>query len=71
MARAELEEGPRTVRWRDGMRDLCFKVMHQDEVLSLVTRCSAGQMIVLKTTAQRVLGQGDNGDTRATVHLSY
>ena len=32
---------------KDGMRDPRFKVMHQDEELSLVTRSSDGQMLFL------------------------
>ena len=49
---------------RGGMRDPHFKVMHQGEELSLVTRSSDGQMLLLETTAQRVLAQGGSGYAR-------
>jgi type I restriction-modification system DNA methylase subunit len=49
---------------KDGMRDPRFKVMHQGEELSLVTRSSDGRMLFLETTVQRVPARGGSGYAR-------
>ena len=39
---------------KDGMRDPRFKVMHEGEELSLVTRSSDGQMLFLVNMASKM-----------------
>jgi type I restriction enzyme M protein len=53
---------------KDGMRDPRFKVMHQGEELSLVTRSSDGQMLFLANMASKMNGQSALGSRIAEVH---
>lgn len=53
---------------KDGMRDLRFKVMHQGEELSLVTRSSDGQMLFLANMASKMNGNSALGSRIAEVH---
>ena len=53
---------------KDGMRDPRFKVMHQGEELSLVTRSSDGQMLFLANMAAKMNGKSALGSRIAEVH---
>ena len=53
---------------KDGMRDPRFKVMHQDEELSLVTRSSDGQMLFLANMASKMNHRSKLGSRIAEVH---
>ncbi len=53
---------------KDGMRDLRFKVMHEGEELSLVTRSSDGQMLFLANMASKMNGKSALGSRIAEVH---
>jgi type I restriction enzyme M protein len=53
---------------KDGMRDPRFKVMHQGEELSLVTRSSDGQMLFLVNMASKMNHQSALGSRIAEVH---
>ncbi|MHB2007153.1 MAG: type I restriction-modification system subunit M [Acidobacteriaceae bacterium] len=53
---------------KDGMRDPRFKVMHQDEELSLVTRSSDGQMLFLANMASKMNPKSALGSRIAEVH---
>ena len=53
---------------KDGMRDLRFKVMHQGEELSLVTRSSDGQMLFLANMASKMNHDTPLGSRIAEVH---
>ena len=53
---------------KDGMRDPRFKVMHQGEELSLVTRSSDGQMLFLANMASKMNGSSALGSRIAEVH---
>ncbi len=53
---------------KDGMRDPRFKVMHQGEELSLVTRSSDGQMLFLANMASKMTGKSALGSRIAEVH---
>jgi type I restriction enzyme M protein len=53
---------------KDGMRDPRFKVMHDGEELSLVTRSSDGQMLFLANMASKMNGKSALGSRIAEVH---
>ncbi len=53
---------------KDGMRDPRFKVMHQCEELSLVTRSSDGQMLFLANMASKMNDKSALGSRIAEVH---
>ena len=53
---------------KDGMRDPRFKVMHQGEELSLVTRSSDGQMLFLVNMASKMNHSSALGSRIAEVH---
>jgi type I restriction enzyme M protein len=53
---------------KDGMRDPRFKVMHQGEELSLVTRSSDGQMLFLANMASKMNHTTPLGSRIAEVH---
>ncbi len=53
---------------KDGMRDPRFRVMHQGEELSLVTRSSDGQMLFLANMASKMNGKSVLGSRIAEVH---
>lgn len=53
---------------KDGMRDPRFKVMHQGEELSLVTRSSDGQMLFLANMASKMNDKSAVGSRIAEVH---
>jgi type I restriction enzyme M protein len=53
---------------KDKMRDLRFKVMHDDEELSLVTRSSDGQMLFLANMASKMNHKSALGSRIAEVH---
>jgi len=53
---------------KDGMRDPRFRVMHQGEELSLVTRSSDGQMLFLANMASKMNAQSALGSRIAEVH---
>jgi type I restriction enzyme M protein len=53
---------------KDGMRDPRFKVMHQGEELSLVTRSSDGQMLFLANMAAKMNVKSALGSRIAEVH---
>jgi type I restriction enzyme M protein len=53
---------------KDGMRDPRFRVMHQGEELSLVTRSSDGQMLFLANMASKMNGKSALGSRIAEVH---
>ncbi|MFN0191415.1 MAG: class I SAM-dependent DNA methyltransferase, partial [Aestuariivirga sp.] len=53
---------------KDGMRDPRFKVMHQGNELSLVTRSSDGQMLFLANMASKMNGKSALGSRIAEVH---
>jgi type I restriction enzyme M protein len=53
---------------KEGMRDPRFKVMHQGEELSLVTRSSDGQMLFLANMASKMNGKSVLGSRIAEVH---
>lgn len=53
---------------KDGMRDPRFKVMHQGEELSLVTRSSDGQMLFLANMASKMNRKSALGSRVAEVH---
>ena len=53
---------------KDGMRDPRFKVVHQSEELSLVTRSSDGQMLFLANMASKMNGKSALGSRIAEVH---
>jgi type I restriction enzyme M protein len=53
---------------KDGMRDPRFKVMHQREELSLVTRSSDGQMLFLASMASKMNHDTPLGSRIAEVH---
>ena len=53
---------------KEGMRDPRFKVMHQNEELSLVTRSSDGQMLFLANMASKMNHRSALGSRIAEVH---
>ena len=53
---------------KEGMRDPRFKVMHNDEELSLVTRSSDGQMLFLANMASKMNSRSALGSRIAEVH---
>jgi type I restriction enzyme M protein len=53
---------------KDGMRDPRFKVMHEGEELSLVTRTSDGQMLFLANMASKMNNKSALGSRIAEVH---
>ena len=53
---------------KDGMRDPRFKVMHEGEELSLVTRSSDGQMLFLANMASKMNDRSALGSRIAEVH---
>ena len=53
---------------KDGMRDPRFKVMHQGEELSLVTRSSDGQMLFLANMVSKMNHHSKLGSRIAEVH---
>lgn len=53
---------------KDGMRDPRFKVTHQGEELSLVTRSSDGQMLFLANMASKMNAKSKLGSRIAEVH---
>ncbi len=53
---------------KDGMRDPRFKVMHQGEEMSLVTRSSDGQMLFLANMAAKMNDKSALGSRIAEVH---
>jgi len=53
---------------KDGMHDPRFKVMHNGEELSLVTRSSDGQMLFLANMASKMNGKSALGSRIAEVH---
>jgi type I restriction enzyme M protein len=53
---------------KDGMRDPRFKVMHDGEELSLVTRSSDGQMLFLANMASKMNAKSALGSRIAEVH---
>jgi type I restriction enzyme M protein len=53
---------------KDGMRDPRFKVTHNDEELSLVTRSSDGQMLFLANMASKMNAKSALGSRIAEVH---
>jgi type I restriction enzyme M protein len=53
---------------KDGMRDARFRVMHQGEELSLVTRSSDGQMLFLANMASKMNAKSALGSRIAEVH---
>jgi len=53
---------------KDGMRDPRFKVMHEGEELSLVTRSSDGQMLFLANMASKMNEKSALGSRIAEVH---
>jgi type I restriction enzyme M protein len=53
---------------KDGMRDPRFKVMHQGEEMSLVTRSSDGQMLFLANMASKMNAKSALGSRIAEVH---
>ncbi len=57
-----------TMGGKDGMRDPRFKVMHQSEELSLVTRSSDGQMLFLANMASKMNPKSALGSRIAEVH---
>ena len=57
-----------TMGGKDGMRDPRFKVMHNDEELSLVTRSSDGQMLFLANMASKMNHETPIGSRIAEVH---
>jgi type I restriction enzyme M protein len=57
-----------TMGGKDGMRDPRFKVMHQGEELSLVTRSSDGQMLFLANMAAKMNHDTPLGSRIAEVH---
>uniref|UniRef100_UPI00374CE298 HsdM family class I SAM-dependent methyltransferase n=1 Tax=Rhodoferax sp. TaxID=50421 RepID=UPI00374CE298 len=57
-----------TLGGKDGMRDPRFKVMHQGEELSLVTRSSDGQMLFLVNMASKMNHKSPLGSRIAEVH---
>ncbi len=57
-----------TMGGKDGMRDPRFKVMHQGEELSLVTRSSDGQMLFLANMASKMNDRSALGSRIAEVH---
>ena len=57
-----------TMGGKDAMRDPRFKVMHQGEELSLVTRSSDGQMLFLANMASKMNATSALGSRIAEVH---
>src|ERR1035438_2887277 len=57
-----------TMGGKDGMRDPRFKVMHQGEELSLVTRSNDGQMLFLANMASKMNHKTALGSRIAEVH---
>jgi len=57
-----------TMGGKDGMRDPRFKVMHEGEELSLVTRSSDGQMLFLVNMASKMNHTSALGSRIAEVH---
>jgi type I restriction enzyme M protein len=57
-----------TMGGKDGMRDPRFKVMHDSEELSLVTRSSDGQMLFLANMASKMNHDTPLGSRIAEVH---
>ena len=53
---------------KDGMRDPRFKVMHQDEELSLLTRSSDGQLLFLANMVSKMNHKTPLGSRIAEVH---
>ena len=53
---------------KEGMRDQRFRVMHQSEELSLVTRSSDGQMLFLANMASKMNAKSALGSRIAEVH---
>jgi type I restriction enzyme M protein len=57
-----------TLGGKDGMRDPRFKVMHNGEELSLVTRSSDGQLLFLANMASKMNAKSALGSRIAEVH---
>ena len=57
-----------TLGGKDGMRDPRFRVMHEGEELSLVTRSSDGQMLFLANMASKMNNRSALGSRIAEVH---
>ena len=57
-----------TMGGKEGMSDPRFRVMHQGEELSLVTRSSDGQMLFLANMASKMNDQSELGSRIAEVH---
>jgi type I restriction enzyme M protein len=57
-----------TMGGKDGMRDPRFKVMHNEDELSLVTRSSDGQLLFLANMASKMNHQTSLGSRIAEVH---
>jgi type I restriction enzyme M protein len=57
-----------TLGGKDGMRDPRFRVMHEGEELSLVTRSSDGQMLFLANMASKMNPDSTLGSRIAEVH---
>ena len=57
-----------TMGGKEGMRDPRFRVMHEGEELSLVTRSSDGQMLFLANMASKMNGKSALGSRIAEVH---
>jgi len=57
-----------TMGGKDGMRDPRFKVMHNGEELSLITRSSDGQMLFLANMASKMNATSALGSRIAEVH---
>jgi type I restriction enzyme M protein len=57
-----------TMGGKDGMRDPRFRVMHNGEELSLVTRSSDGQMLFLANMASKMNDKSTLGSRIAEVH---
>jgi len=53
---------------KEGVRDPRFKVTHNDEELSLITRSSDGQMLFLANMASKMNGKSAHGSRIAEVH---
>jgi len=57
-----------TMGGKDGMRDPRFKVTHNDEELSLITRSSDGQLLFLANMVSKMNGKSNLGSRIAEVH---
>ena len=57
-----------TMGGKDGMRDPRFRVTHNDEDLSLITRSSDGQLLFLANMVSKMNGKSNLGSRIAEVH---